>query len=75
MQEYLGPEIISHFVMHGASVTEIVKLMINEIRKKEDDVPNMFLEAMKRVDILKCFRELRILCSILRYIIFNSSRV
>jgi cohesin complex subunit SA-1/2 len=48
MQEYLTPEIISHFVMHGTSVAEIVKHLITII-KKNDDFPDIFLEALKRV--------------------------
>ena len=49
IQEYLGPEIISHFVMHGTSVAEIVKNLIAVLKKKDDDVHNIFLEAMRRV--------------------------
>lgn len=49
LQEYLGPEIISHFVMHGTSVAEIVKHLIAVLKKKDDDVSNLFLEALKRV--------------------------
>ncbi|XP_058083552.1 sister-chromatid cohesion protein 3 [Magnolia sinica] len=48
-KDYLGPEIISHFVMHGASVAEIVKHLISALKKTaNDDVPDMFLEALKR---------------------------
>lgn len=50
MQDYLGPEIISHFVMHGASVTEIIKHLITVLKKKDDDLPKIFLEALKKVD-------------------------
>lgn len=50
MQDYLGPEIISHFVMHGTNVAEIVKHLITVLRKKDDDISNIFLEAMKRVE-------------------------
>ncbi|RVW21247.1 Sister-chromatid cohesion protein 3 [Vitis vinifera] len=46
--EYLGPEIISHFVMHGTSIAEIVKNLIAVLKKKDDDVPNIFLEALRR---------------------------
>lgn len=46
-REYLTPEIISHFVMHGTSVAEIVKHLITII-KKNDDFPDIFLEALKR---------------------------
>lgn len=47
-KEYLGPEIISHFVMHGTSVAEIVKHLIAVLKKKDDDVSKLFLEALKR---------------------------
>ncbi|KAH8489459.1 hypothetical protein H0E87_024907 [Populus deltoides] len=46
-KEYLTPEIISHFGMHGTSVAEIVKHLITVI-KKNDDFPNIFIEALKR---------------------------
>lgn len=49
MQEYLAPDIISHYVMHGASVAEVVKYLIVCIRKKDDDVSDVFLEALKQV--------------------------
>ncbi|KAI8011287.1 hypothetical protein LOK49_LG06G00977 [Camellia lanceoleosa] len=48
-QDYLGPEIVSHFVMRGTSVAEIVKHLIAVLKKKNDDVSNIFLEALKRV--------------------------
>ncbi|KAH7517148.1 hypothetical protein FEM48_Zijuj09G0031600 [Ziziphus jujuba var. spinosa] len=47
-KEYLGPEIISHFVMHGTSVAEIVKHLITVLKKKDCDLPNIFLEALKK---------------------------
>ncbi|KAF2314941.1 hypothetical protein GH714_037231 [Hevea brasiliensis] len=46
-KESLAPEIISHFVMHGTSVAEIVKHLITVLKKK-DDISNIFLEALKR---------------------------
>ncbi|KAM7521536.1 hypothetical protein LguiA_011438 [Lonicera macranthoides] len=46
-KEYLAPEIISHFVMHGTSVSEIVKHLISVLKKK-DDVFRIFLDALKR---------------------------
>jgi cohesin complex subunit SA-1/2 len=52
MQEYLGPEIIYHFVMHGAGVAEIVKNLITVLKKKDDDLSNIFLEALKRVRLM-----------------------
>ncbi|GAB2283024.1 peptidyl-prolyl cis-trans isomerase precursor [Dionaea muscipula] len=45
---YLCPEIISHFVMHGSNVAEIIKQLIMVIRQKEEDVSVLFLEALKR---------------------------
>lgn len=52
MQDYLGPEIISHFVMHGPSVAEIIKHLITVLKKNvNDDLYAMFLEALKRVRI------------------------
>lgn len=47
-KEYLGPEIISHFVMHGTSVAEVVTNLITVLKRKEDDLSNIFLEALKR---------------------------
>lgn len=52
MQEYLGPEIISHFVMHGTNVAEIVKHLITVLKKKDEDVYTIFLEALKRVGLI-----------------------
>lgn len=52
-QEYLGPEIISHLVMHGPSVTDIIKNLITCLRKKEDDISNIYLESLKRVIFLQ----------------------
>lgn len=54
MQEYLGPEIISHFMMHGTGVAEIVKHLITVLKKKDDDICNIFLEALKRVRHSNC---------------------
>ncbi|KAI0518714.1 hypothetical protein KFK09_006150 [Dendrobium nobile] len=47
-RDYLGPEIISHFVMHGTSTSEIIKHLITVLKKTSNDIPQMFLEAMKR---------------------------
>lgn len=52
LQDYLAPEIISHFVMHGAGIAEIVKSLITVLRKKDDNVSVIFLEALKRVQFL-----------------------
>lgn len=52
MQEYLGPEIVSHFVMHGTSVAEIVKHLISVLKKKDGNLANIFLEALKKVRLL-----------------------
>ncbi|KAI3873484.1 hypothetical protein MKW98_008136 [Papaver atlanticum] len=48
-KEYLGPEIISHFLMHGTNVEEIVKQLISLLKRTaKGDVCNIFLESMKR---------------------------
>ncbi|KAM6558472.1 hypothetical protein CsatA_027711 [Cannabis sativa] len=47
-KEYLGSEIISHFVMHGASIMEIVKHLITVLKKNNDGIPEIFLEALKK---------------------------
>ncbi|KAJ7977482.1 sister-chromatid cohesion protein 3 [Quillaja saponaria] len=47
-KEYLGPEIISHFLIHGTSVSEIVKHLITVLKKKDDNVGFTFLEALKK---------------------------
>ncbi|KAM7277394.1 hypothetical protein ACFE04_019260 [Oxalis oulophora] len=47
-KEYLGPEIISHYVMHGASVSIIVKHLITSLKKKDDDIYSLLIEALKR---------------------------
>lgn len=49
MQDYLGAEIISHFVMHGSSVADIVKHLITHIKKEDEDLSHIFLEALKKV--------------------------
>jgi cohesin complex subunit SA-1/2 len=48
LQDYLGPEIISHLGMHGPGVTGIIKNLITFLRKKEDDISNIYLESLKR---------------------------
>ncbi|GAV79062.1 STAG domain-containing protein [Cephalotus follicularis] len=47
-KEYLGPEIISHCVMHGTSVAETIKHLITVLKKKNEDIPNLFVEGLKR---------------------------
>jgi cohesin complex subunit SA-1/2 len=47
-KDYLGPEIISHLGMHGPGVTGIIKNLITFLRKKEDDISNIYLESLKR---------------------------
>ncbi|CAL1403339.1 unnamed protein product [Linum trigynum] len=46
-KDYLSPQIISHFVMHDTSITDIVKHLITVIKKRDDDIPTIFLEALK----------------------------
>ncbi|RZC53339.1 hypothetical protein C5167_012201 [Papaver somniferum] len=48
-KDYLAPETISHFLMHGPNVGEIVKQLISVLKKTADrDVCNIFLESLKR---------------------------
>ncbi|PKA54936.1 hypothetical protein AXF42_Ash000772 [Apostasia shenzhenica] len=47
-RDYLGPEIISHFAMHGTSTSEIIKHLIVVLKKTSSEIAQMFLEAMKR---------------------------
>ena len=47
-KDYLAPEIISHFVMHGTGVAEIVKYLITFLKKRKDDLAAIFLEALKK---------------------------
>jgi len=58
LQDYLGPEIISHLGMHGPGVTGIIKNLITFLRKKEDDISNIYLESLKRVS--KIFRRCKV---------------
>lgn len=46
-RDYLAPEIVSHLVMHGSSVSEIIKYLIAALKKK-GDVSGIFLEALRR---------------------------
>ncbi|KAH9612413.1 hypothetical protein KSS87_005628 [Heliosperma pusillum] len=46
--EYLAPEIISHFVMHGTNIAEVVKQLIVVLRKKDENIFAISLEALKR---------------------------
>ncbi|KAH9313099.1 hypothetical protein KI387_028134, partial [Taxus chinensis] len=48
-KDFLGPEIISHFILHGRTVAETVKHLITLLKKnsKGDDLPQMYLEAVK----------------------------
>ncbi|KAJ7564848.1 hypothetical protein O6H91_02G036400 [Diphasiastrum complanatum] len=49
-KDFLGPEIVSHYVLHGKSVDETVRQLIVILRKnmKSEDLCNLYLEAMKR---------------------------
>ena len=38
--------------MHGAGIAEIVKSLITVLKKKDDDISVIFLEALKRVEFL-----------------------
>ncbi|KAK3120632.1 hypothetical protein QOZ80_9AG0691210 [Eleusine coracana subsp. coracana] len=48
-KDYLGPEIISHYVSHGESTTEIIKHLITSLRKNGSfDMGALFFEALRR---------------------------
>ncbi|MCL7023817.1 hypothetical protein MKW94_013499, partial [Papaver nudicaule] len=48
-KDYLGSETISHFLMHGNNVGEIVKQLISVLKKTASgDVCNIFLESLKK---------------------------
>ncbi|TVU23845.1 hypothetical protein EJB05_26228 [Eragrostis curvula] len=48
-KDYLGPEIVSHYVSHGASTTEIIKHLITSLRKNGNfDMGALFFEALRR---------------------------
>ncbi|MCO5549119.1 hypothetical protein L7F22_002585 [Adiantum nelumboides] len=49
-KEYLGPEIVSHFVMHGKTVAETVKHMLLIVKKNlnNSELSSLYLEAIKR---------------------------
>ncbi|XP_057532068.1 sister-chromatid cohesion protein 3 isoform X2 [Amaranthus tricolor] len=46
--EYLGPEIISHLTLHGNNIAEVIKQLIAVLRKKDENVFLLYLEALKR---------------------------
>ncbi|XP_062196989.1 sister-chromatid cohesion protein 3-like [Phragmites australis] len=46
---YLGPEIVSHYVSHGASTMEIIKHLIASLKKNGIfDIASLFFEALRR---------------------------
>lgn len=49
-KDFLGPEIVSHFVLHGKTVAETVKHMLMILKKnmKTPELSNLYLEAIKR---------------------------
>ncbi|TVU49759.1 hypothetical protein EJB05_01095, partial [Eragrostis curvula] len=48
-KDYLGPEVISHYVSHGASTTEIIGHLIASLRKNGNfDMGALFFEALRR---------------------------
>ncbi|EOY28509.1 Uncharacterized protein TCM_030052 [Theobroma cacao] len=47
-EEFLAPKVISHFVMHGSSMVEIVNNLITVLKKTDDDISSIFLEVLKR---------------------------
>lgn len=53
-QEFLGPEVVSHFVMHGKTVAETIKHMLMILKKnmKNAELSSLYLESIKRVSDL-----------------------
>ncbi|CAH9111509.1 unnamed protein product [Cuscuta epithymum] len=47
-KEYLGAEIISHFVSHGSGVSEIIKHLITALKTKDKKIARILLEALKK---------------------------
>ncbi|KAL5701477.1 peptidyl-prolyl cis-trans isomerase precursor [Ranunculus cassubicifolius] len=48
-KDYLGPEIISHFTMHGPTIADFIKHLITSLKKTSmEAIPDLFLEALKR---------------------------
>ncbi|TVU49773.1 hypothetical protein EJB05_01109 [Eragrostis curvula] len=48
-KDYLGPEIVSHYVSHGESTTEIIEHLIASLRKNGNfDMEALFFEALRR---------------------------
>ncbi|MFS7975943.1 putative armadillo-like helical, stromalin conservative domain, cohesin subunit Scc3/SA [Helianthus anomalus] len=50
-KEHLAPEIISHYTMHGPTVAEVVKFLIVNIKKKDEDVSEIFSKALKHAHV------------------------
>lgn len=49
-KDYLGPAILSHFMLHGKTVEETVKQLLTQIKKhsKLEELSHIYLDAMKR---------------------------
>lgn len=48
-KNYLGSRIISHFVMHGASVVEIIKKFVADLKKSStEEISTLFFKATKQ---------------------------
>jgi len=50
-QDYLGPAILSHFILHGKIVEETIKQLLTQVKKHTnlEDLSHIYLDAMKRV--------------------------
>ena len=50
-QGYLGPALLSQFILHGKIVEETVKQLLTQVKKhsKLEDLSHMYLDSMKRV--------------------------
>ncbi|CAM6081880.1 unnamed protein product [Calypogeia fissa] len=49
-KDFLGPEILSHYVLHGKTVAETVKQLLAKVKlqMQSEDLSGLYLNAMKR---------------------------
>jgi cohesin complex subunit SA-1/2 len=53
-KDYLGPEVVSHYVLHGKIVAETVKQLLVQVKKhsKLEEISYLYFNSMKRVEHL-----------------------
>ncbi|CAI9107978.1 OLC1v1007477C1 [Oldenlandia corymbosa var. corymbosa] len=47
-ENHLGSDIISHFVRHGASISDIVKNLITALKKIKGDLSDILIDSLKK---------------------------